>query len=163
MQSYETYATSTIKKWPAWKKAILELSLLAHEKPLTNTSMMSKEKSMIQENEGQLLCEKSLHTPIVVYVCHKYSDDPEGNKIAIRKICKGVKNAGNIPFAPQLYLEQFMDEATERAECMDMCLQLLQICDQLHVYGPWVSAGMKDEIEQASVWGIRIIWCGKVV
>jgi hypothetical protein len=54
-----------------------------------------------------------------------------------------------IPVSPQIYLHQFMSETDDRHRCMDMCLELLSMCDEVRVFGVFISSGMSDEIKRA--------------
>ena len=61
----------------------------------------------------------------LVYVCHPFSDDPEGNMEKVRRICREICDTGHIPIAPQIYLPQFMSDEAERERAMEACFQLL--------------------------------------
>lgn len=56
-----------------------------------------------------------------------------------------------MPLAPHIIFPQFLDDEkkSERKAGMDMGLQLLELCDELWVFGPRISEGMKAEIELA--------------
>ena len=58
---------------------------------------------------------------------------------------------GYLPIAPHTIFPQFLsdDNAQERKEGMLMGLQLLEMCEELWVFGPFISEGMKKEIEYA--------------
>ena len=61
-----------------------------------------------------------------------------------------------MPVAPQLYLPQFVDERTERERALDLCLELLDACDEVRVYGGTVTAGMRAELARAEAKGIPV-------
>jgi SRSO17 transposase len=90
-----------------------------------------------------------------IYVCHRYSDDPEGNTRAIKEICRDLTARGYCPIAPQLYLPHFLDEFTERETAMTLCLDLIRVCDEVWVYQtarrPEFSLGQIREIDFAAV------------
>ncbi|KKN10588.1 hypothetical protein LCGC14_1035000 [marine sediment metagenome] len=90
-----------------------------------------------------------------IYVCHPYSGDPEGNRVKVLRICKMLADRGDLPIAPQIYLPQFVDEATRRKLAMEMCVALLTACDEILVCGGVVSPGMLEEINFANAMGIR--------
>jgi hypothetical protein len=89
-----------------------------------------------------------------VYICHPYSADPEGNVRAVRAICRAVVEEGHLPIAPHLYLPAFVDEATERALALALCLELVTMCDEVWVYGDEPTSGMRQEILHAARLGI---------
>jgi hypothetical protein len=102
---------------------------------------------------------------IKVYICHAYGADPAGNGKKVAAICRAIKNQPEfyhpsmcvdgrgmtrqyLPIAPQIYLDRFVDETTERRLAMNYCLDLLQACNELWIFGP-TTAGMRQEIAQA--------------
>lgn len=91
-----------------------------------------------------------------VYVCHPYRNAPAENVERVTEICKALSASGHLPVAPQLYLPQFMDEATEREQALAMCLELLDASDEVRVYGQSITAGMRLEIERAEARGIPV-------
>lgn len=91
-----------------------------------------------------------------VYVCHPYRNAPAENVERVTEICKALSASGHMPVAPQLYLPQFMDEATEREQALAMCFELLEASDEVRVYGQSITAGMRVEIERAEVRGIPV-------
>jgi len=86
-----------------------------------------------------------------VYICHPFSADPEGNVRVIREVCRRVVGIGHNPIAPQLALPQFMDDATERARAMDLCLDLVGVCDEVWVFrrGAALTGGQLAEQAEA--------------
>lgn len=92
-----------------------------------------------------------------VYICHKYRDDPVNNSIAVLDICKQIDTNLYVPIAPQIYLNMFIDEDSQRDLAMDICLNLLSRCDVLLICGPIISIGMKQEIQLAHGLGIPVI------
>jgi hypothetical protein len=91
-----------------------------------------------------------------VYVCHPFSGDPEGNARAVRVICRKLVESGHLPIAPHIYLPAFVDERTERELSLALCLELVAACDELHVFGESVTAGMLREIYRAQALGIPV-------
>ncbi len=90
----------------------------------------------------------------IIYICHPYSGDPEGNRAKVVKFCMAVASTGLLPLAPQIYLPQFVDEKMQRELAMQMCRELLTRCDALGVCGDEITAGMKEEIALAEELGI---------
>jgi SRSO17 transposase len=97
-----------------------------------------------------------------IYVCHRYSDDPEGNTRAIKEICGDLTARGYCPIAPQLYLPSFLDERTERATAMRLCLDLIEVCDEVWVYRtarrPELSPGQIQEVSHAAMFGSKVVY-----
>jgi hypothetical protein len=90
-----------------------------------------------------------------IYVCHPWSDNPEANAKDIEFICKAIVAKRSLPVAPQIYLSRFMDEATEREQAMNFCLQLLADCDLVLAFGT-PSEGMRRELTFARSRGIPV-------
>lgn len=91
-----------------------------------------------------------------VYVCHPFADDIEGNVLKVRAISRRLLDAGVFPVAPHLYLPQLLDEATEREKALAWCLELLDTCDEVRVFGGRITAGMKRELECALEKGLPV-------
>ena len=97
----------------------------------------------------------------LVYICSPCRGDYEKNISDARYICQIVMNhyPDVIPIAPHIYFTQFMDDTNpdERLRGMEAALTLLDMCDEIWVYGinnP--SEGMRAEIEYAQKNGIKI-------
>jgi len=84
-----------------------------------------------------------------VYVCHPFADDPVGNIERVRGLSRQLIALGVMPIAPHLYLPQLLDEGTEREQALRFCLELVDTCDEVRVFGGRVTAGMKREVEYA--------------
>ena len=91
-----------------------------------------------------------------VYVCHPFGNDPAGNIERVRAISQFLIDDGALPIAPHLYLPQLLDEATEREQALRFCLELVDTCDEVRVFGGRVTAGMKREVEYAKRRGIPV-------
>lgn len=90
----------------------------------------------------------------LVYICSPCRGDIEKNIIKAQGYCREAVEffPDVIPIAPHVYFTQFLDELNpdERALGMDMGITLLDICDELWVYGiENPSEGMSREIEYA--------------
>jgi len=108
----------------------------------------------------QLWDDNSVDAPTMtkVYICHPFAGDEEGNSTKVLHICKELKQTGVIPIGPHIYLPQFIDESTERDLAMRMCIELIDVCDEIRVYGPTISPGMKQEIQYATDHGIPVTY-----
>jgi hypothetical protein len=67
---------------------------------------------------------------------------------------------GYTPIATHLMFTRFMDDTQEkeRVDAIIMCQELLRNCNQLWVFGDYISPGMEHEIALAKQWGIPIKW-----
>ena len=91
-----------------------------------------------------------------IYVCHPFAGDVEVNTGRVKAICLALVENGLLPVAPQLYLPQFLDEATDRDRALELCLELLEVCDEVRVYGGRISPGMRLEIKHAEAMDIPV-------
>ena len=91
-----------------------------------------------------------------VYVCHPFGGDPVRNAERVRDICADLVREGFVPIAPALYLPQFISEEKERDLALRLCLELLDECDEVRVYGSDITDGMRAEIERAEARGIPV-------
>jgi len=98
------------------------------------------------------------HRRRIVYVCHPYAGDTAGNIEAVREICRELVQEGLLPIGPQIYLPQFVDESTERETALSMCTQLVELCDEIRVYGDRVTSGMFREIDHAARVSVPVRW-----
>lgn len=93
----------------------------------------------------------------VVFVCSPYGGREENVEAALN-YCYMEVALGNVPFAPHCFYPRFMSEDTERYEAMQMGLEMLSRCDEIHVYGDAVTPGMMVELEYAQDNGIPITY-----
>jgi DNA polymerase-3 subunit epsilon len=98
-----------------------------------------------------------------VYVCHPFADDPTGNVERVRGISRQLVALGVMPVAPHLYLPQLLDEGSERERALSLCLELVDTCDEVRVFGGRVTAGMKRELEYAKTRGIPVRFATEVL
>ena len=92
----------------------------------------------------------------LVYVASPYAGDTETNTRNAIRYCRFVYESGAIPFAPHLFLPQFMSEETEREEATFMGLVFLTKCIELWVFGSRITPGMEEEIRRAERRGMMI-------
>lgn len=101
-----------------------------------------------------------VRSPRVVYICHPFAGDIDGNKAAVLEIARKAVAAGVLPVAPHLYLPQLLDEATDRRRALELCERLIDGCDELRIHGNVRSPGMEAEIAHARRRGIAIVDAG---
>ncbi len=80
-----------------------------------------------------------------VFISHPFADNPAGNKMKVDNICKNI--GGEILPVSPLHLFSFMENDDKREEIVNLCCELIDICDEVWVYGE--SQGCKTEVEYA--------------
>lgn len=99
----------------------------------------------------------------VAYICHPISGDVKGNIDKILKIVRDINltKSDAVPFVPYLADLMAMDdnvpEERERGIKNDMAVLNRGMVDELWIYGPKISKGMKGEIDKAWNMGIEIV------
>ncbi|WP_244912640.1 DUF4406 domain-containing protein [Streptococcus acidominimus] len=75
----------------------------------------------------------------------------EENQKKARSYSRQAIHKGCVPIAPHLLLTQFLDDHNpdERIVGLTMGQELLKRCDEIWVFGPKISDGMKFEIDTA--------------
>lgn len=96
-----------------------------------------------------------------IYICSPLRGDVEKNITKAQGYCREAARLfpDVIPIAPHVYCTQFLDDTNpdERAVGMELGISLLDICDEIWVYGlDNPSEGMRAEIEYAEENGIPI-------
>ena len=96
-----------------------------------------------------------------IYICSPCRGDMEKNITKAQGYCREAAELWPdvVPIAPHVYCTQFTDDTipAERELGMELGLALLDICDELWVYGiENPSEGMRREIEYAEAHGIPI-------
>ena len=91
-----------------------------------------------------------------IFISHPLSGDFKGNRAKADKICKEVLAEGYLPISP-LHLFNFIDEENNllRANILQVCLDLIDIADEVWVYGE--SKGCRVEEEYARFRRKRVI------
>lgn len=89
----------------------------------------------------------------IVYICHPYSDDPGGNREKVARICERIVDLVScndvVPIPVHLYMHQFMDEPAHSDMVLEMCLKIVDVCNEVWVIGNKISDGMREEINRA--------------
>lgn len=99
-----------------------------------------------------------------VYICSPLRDDDltiqtENSKKAERYVIDFEEEYGGRAIAPQAYLPYLLNDKNpkEREMVLSWCLQLLDMCDAIIVYGDHLSDGMRIELNYALQHRIPII------
>ena len=119
-------------------------------------------KAQILANDQKLQDrDNSKHTRLV-YICSRYKDDPERNVQKAQEYCREAMELWPdvLPLAPHVYFTQFLDDSVPRERAIGLAagISLLDMCDELWVYGMQnPSEGMAAEIAYAKEHGIPIV------
>lgn len=97
----------------------------------------------------------------LVYICSPCRGDYEKNIRDAQGYCSVImlNYPDVIPIAPHIYFTQFLDDTapTERSLALEAGLALLDMCDEIWVYGLQnPSEGMRAELRYALAHGIKI-------
>ena len=87
---------------------------------------------------------------MLIYISHAYSAKEE-NKIEVEQIVRQLlKDHPQHTFISPIHTFGYLYKDVEYAIGLQMCLDLLVVCDYMIVYGDWEnSKGCKQEIEYA--------------
>lgn len=94
----------------------------------------------------------------LVYICSPYHGDMEQNRQNAVEYCEYAAQMGVTPLAPHTIFTQYLDDdvPSQREVGIRMGLELLKRCDEIWVFGPEITEGMKREIIQANIERIPI-------
>lgn len=95
----------------------------------------------------------------LIYVCSPYRGDIKTNTEQAKGYCRIIVQEGDIPIASHLFLPQFMSDskAVERKRAMEMNLEIMRHCDEVHFFGHQIGFGMFQEIQAAKKMGIPVV------
>jgi len=95
----------------------------------------------------------------LIYVCSPYRGDIRTNTEQAKGYCRKIVQEGDIPLASHLLFPQFVDDsiASERERAMEMNLEIMRHCDEVHVFGHQVSFGMLQEMQAAKKLRIPVV------
>lgn len=83
----------------------------------------------------------------MVFISHPYKNDPKGNKKRVDTICRELEERdGILPISP-LHLFSFMENDNKREEILQVYFGLIDIYDEVWIYGD--SEGCRMELEYA--------------
>lgn len=96
----------------------------------------------------------------LIYVCSPLAGDLEKNIERASRYCRFVSSCNSIPIAPHLYFTRFLDDSIldERAQGIEMGLEILKSCDAVWVFGHKMSGGMRREIQLAKQLGKPLVF-----
>lgn len=96
----------------------------------------------------------------LVYICSPLRGNYEKNTQNARDFCAWVmlNYPDKVPIAPHIYFTQFLNDTNpnERSLGLEAGLAILEKCDEVMVFGDYISEGMAAELERASELGIPV-------
>ena len=70
-----------------------------------------------------------------VFISHPFTGDPIENLKKVDKICKDINmDKGTLAVSP-LHMFSYMNDDSKRNPIMIMCYDLINICDEVWIYG----------------------------
>ena len=99
------------------------------------------------------------HSPKLVYICAPLRGDVEKNVEFARQKAQEVFLSGDVPVCPHLMFPPPADPGgpAQDQAARDMGLRLVASCQQVNVYGPTWTEGMRAEIRHAEKLGIHVM------
>jgi len=87
----------------------------------------------------------------MVFVCSPFAGCVQENVQNARRYSRFAYISGYMPITPHLMYPRFLDDkqTKERQDGMDMGLRLLDLCEEIWVFGDHYSSGMQREISHA--------------
>ena len=87
----------------------------------------------------------------MVFVCSPFAGSVQENVQNARRYSRFAYISGYMPITPHLMYPRFLDDKQfkERQDGMEMGLRLLDLCEEIWVFGEHYSSGMQREISHA--------------
>ena len=87
----------------------------------------------------------------MIFVCSPFAGCVQENVQNARRYSRFAYISGYMPITPHLMYPRFLDDKQykERLDGMDMGLRLLDLCEEIWVFGDHYSSGMQREISHA--------------
>ena len=100
------------------------------------------------------------HSPKLIYICAPLRGEVEKNIEFARQKAQEVFLSGDVPVCPHLMFPPFADpgDPAQDQAARDMGLRLVELCQQVNVYGPVLTPGMQAETQRAQDLGIPVIF-----
>lgn len=94
----------------------------------------------------------------IVFICSPFAGDVDGNTMRAKRYGRFAVMEKVIPIIPHLMYPQFLEDndPEERQLGIEMGLVLLGKCNELWVFGKYISSGMALEIKKAKKWKMPI-------
>ncbi len=99
----------------------------------------------------------------LIYVCSPLRGDVERNVKRAKEYCQLVMQARHIPIAPHVAYQGILNDdiPAERKMALKIGRKILKKCDEVWVFGHFISEGMRSEIEAAQRLQIPVYYRGK--
>ncbi|MEA4940898.1 MAG: DUF4406 domain-containing protein [Christensenella sp.] len=87
----------------------------------------------------------------MIFVCSPFAGCVQENVQNARRYSRFAYISGYMPITPHLMYPRFLDDKQykERLDGIDMGLRLLDLCEEIWVFGDHYSSGMQREISHA--------------
>ena len=87
-----------------------------------------------------------------VFICSPLRGDIKNNIKKAKEYSRMAVKKGYLPITPHIYFTQFLDDGieAEREVALKMNIELLDLCDELWIFGNKITEGMQREI---NYWG----------
>lgn len=95
-------------------------------------------------------------TRLHVYLCHPHPYELGGETGSVRKLASELVEEGHVPVTPMLGHQQLGSGTPEQLN--ELGLAILERCDEVRVYGAWLTKSMRAEVEHASRLGIPTVF-----
>ena len=95
-----------------------------------------------------------------MYICAPLRGEAEQNFALAKETAREVFQGGDIPICPNLLFTLIAapsDPVQEQA-AQKMCLRLVELCQQVNVYGPVLTPEMQAEAQRAHDLGIPVMY-----
>ena len=87
-----------------------------------------------------------------IFICSPYRGRVEENKKNAVSYARITAMSGDVPIVPHLYFPSFLDDniPNERMTGIAMGLELMDMCDEVYVFGFDITEGMKFELDHGN-------------
>lgn len=91
----------------------------------------------------------------IIYVCSPFRGNEKSSEAenieSAKKYSKYVMSKGDVPITPHLLYPQILNDNIESERKLGIAcgLEIMKLCDEVHVFGNIISAGMICEIKYA--------------
>lgn len=90
----------------------------------------------------------------IIFVSHKFSDNPNGNRLKVETICTSILRQGMFALSP-LHMFSFYSNDDDRDIILAVCRYLIDISDEVWIYG--YSTGCIAELSYALSIGKKVV------
>ena len=104
--------------------------------------------------------ENDCGAPKLVYICAPLRGEAEQNIALAKETAREVFQGGDIPICPNLLftLVAAPSDPVQEQAAQEMSLRLVELCQQVNVYGPVLTPEMQAEAQRAHDLGIPVMY-----